>query len=90
MKIFFSQNMISEVGIAVATTIFGLALNTFWKRVLRLFSIALVKHYCTHCDLPDDANHPSNNEQTRMRQLFVIMLKTKSNTHSIKVTRPLI
>ena len=30
------QNMISEHGIAIATPIFGLALNSFWKRALHI------------------------------------------------------
>ena len=30
----FFQNMVSELGIYIATSIFGLALNTFWKRAI--------------------------------------------------------
>ena len=31
----FFKNMISELGIGIAASIFGLALNTFWKRTLQ-------------------------------------------------------
>ena len=31
------QNMISELGIGITTSIFGLALNTFWKRAPHIY-----------------------------------------------------
>ena len=36
------QNMISEHGIGIRTSIFGLALSTFWKRVLYMLVINLL------------------------------------------------
>ena len=33
---FLFQNVISQLGIAIATSIFGFALNAFWKRVLQI------------------------------------------------------
>ena len=41
----FFQSMISEHGIAIATWIFGLVLNAFWKRALQMLRTLLNK--CT-------------------------------------------
>ena len=39
------QSMVSERGIGIATSIFGLVLNAFWKRALHIFIINVTEHW---------------------------------------------
>ena len=43
----FSKNMISELSIDIATWLFGLAFNAFWKRALQLSIINIITKAAT-------------------------------------------